>query len=151
MNGDNLPLITSDTCLCDEQDLVPDSANFLNSSYFDEIYHVRTAWEHLNDIWPYEISHPPLGKEIISLGILLFGMTPFGWRFCGTLSGVLMLPLMYLFVKRMLGSCRVAVLSTVLLAAGFMHYVQTRIATVDSFAVLFILLMFYFMYGWLST
>ena len=151
VNGDNLPLITSDTCLCDEQDLVPDSANFLNSSYFDEIYHVRTAWEHLNDIWPYEISHPPLGKEIISLGILLFGMTPFGWRFCGTLSGVLMLPLMYLFVKRMLGSCRVAVLSAILLAAGFMHYVQTRIATVDSFAVLFILLMFYFMYGWLST
>ena len=151
VNGENLPLITSDKSLCDEQDFVPDSPNYLNSSYFDEIYHVRTAWEHLNGVWPYEISHPPLGKEIISLGILLFGMTPFGWRFCGTLSGVLMLPMMYLFVRRMLGSGRVAVLSTILLSAGFMHYVQTRIATVDSFAVLFILLMFYFMYGWLSS
>lgn len=151
VNGDKLPLITSEKLLCDEQDLVPVSSNFLNSSYFDEIYHVRTAWEHMNDIWPYEISHPPLGKEIISLGILFFGMTPFGWRFCGTMSGVLMLPLMYLFVRRIVGSRRVALLSTVLLAAGFMHYVQTRIATVDSFAVLFILLMFYYMYGWLST
>ena len=150
-DGTRLPFHTDVKLLCDEPDTVPTASDFLNSSYFDEIYHVRTAWEHLNGIWPYEISHPPLGKELISLGILIFGMTPFGWRFSGTLIGVLMIPVMYLFVKRLFSSGRIAVLSSVLLASGFMHYVQTRIATIDSFAVFFILLMYYFMYGWLST
>mgnify|MGYP007025237109 CR=1 FL=1 len=36
------------------------------------------------------MSHPPLGKLIISIGIAMFGMVPFGWRFMGTLFGVLM-------------------------------------------------------------
>ena len=141
--------VSSIPALTDEATCVPEAMDYTNSSYFDEIYHARTAWEHLKGIWPYEISHPPLGKEILSLGILLFGMTPFGWRFSGTLIGVLMLPLMYLFLKRLFGQGRVPVLGTVLLAAGFMHYVQTRIATVDSYAVFFILLMYYFMFGWL--
>ena len=126
-------------------------SDFLNSSYFDEIYHASTAWEHLHGIWPYEISHPPLGKEILSLGILLFGMTPFGWRFSGTLVGILMLPAMYRFLKRLFGTGRVPVLGTALLASGFLHYVQTRIATVDSYAVFFILLMYDAMYAWLSS
>lgn len=151
-NSEGRPLTfqSSEILLCDEQDMVPECSNYYNSSYFDEIYHVRTAWEHLHGIWPYEISHPPLGKELISLGILLFGMTPFGWRFSGTLAGIMMIPLMYLFVKTLFRSGRIAVLSCILLASGFMHYVQTRIATVDSFAVLFILCMFLFMYRWVT-
>ena len=73
--------------LCDEADTVPASSTYYNSSYFDEIYHARTAYEHLRGVYPYEVSHPPLGKEILSLGIRLFGMTPLGWRFMGTLFG----------------------------------------------------------------
>ena len=145
-----LPVLSSIEQLNDEQAVAAAASSYRNSTYFDEIYHVRTAWEHLNGIWPYEISHPPLGKELIALGIMLFGMTPFGWRFSGTVAGVLMLPVMYHMLRRLFGSRRVAIFGTVLLASGFMHYVQTRIATVDSFAVLFILLMYDQMYGWLS-
>ena len=148
--GRPIAAVSSIPALADEAHCVPEAMDYKNSSYFDEIYHARTAWEHLKGIWPYEISHPPLGKEILALGILLFGMTPFGWRFSGTCIGVLMLPVMYLFLKRLYGRGRVPVLGTVLLAAGFMHYVQTRIATVDSYAVFFILLMYYFMFGWLQ-
>ena len=148
--GNAVPATSSIPELTDEGTLVPPASDFLNSSYFDEIYHARTAWEHLHGIWPYEISHPPLGKEILSLGILLFGMTPFGWRFSGTLVGILMLPAMYRFLKRLFGTGRVPVLGTALLASGFLHYVQTRIATVDSYAVLFILLMYDAMYAWLA-
>ena len=144
--GNAIAAVSSIPELTDEGMLVPSASDFLNSTYFDEIYHARTAWEHLHGIWPYEISHPPLGKEILSLGILLFGMTPFGWRFSGTLFGILMLPAMYRFLKRLYGTGRVPVLGTVLLAAGFLHYVQTRIATIDSYAVFFILLMTLFMY-----
>lgn len=150
-DGKLLPAACSIPELCDEAGLIPASSNYMNSSYFDEIYHARTAWEHLHSIWPYEISHPPLGKEILALGILLFGMTPFGWRFSGTVMGILMLPVMYFFLQRVIGGRRIPTLGTILLASGFMHYAQTRIATIDSYAVFFIMLMFLFMYAWLSS
>ncbi len=143
-------LQSEETALCDEQDLVPEKQNFLNSSYFDEIYHARTAWEHLNRVYPYEITHPPLGKLIISLGISLFGMTPFGWRFSGTLFGVLMLPVLYVFAKKLFGGRWTPAACTVLMATDFMHFVQTRIATIDVYAVFFILLMYLFMYLFVS-
>ena len=73
-------------------------------------------------------------------------MTPFGWRFSGTFFGVLMLPLMYVFLKKLFGSRTVSAAGTMVFAADFMHFVQTRIATIDTYAVFFILLMYLFMY-----
>ena len=152
LNGDGDPIAVSCNIpqLCDEADTVPLSQSFQNSSYFDEIYHARTAWEHLNSVWPYEITHPPLGKEIMGLGIRLFGMTPFGWRFSGTFFGTLMLPLLYVFLKKLFGGQLLPSLGTLLFASDFMHYVQTRIATIDTYSVFFILLMYLFLWIWLS-
>ena len=142
--GENAALLT------DEQHLVPAQESFLNSTYFDEIYHARTAWEHLNGVYPYEVSHPPLGKLIISLGMLLFGTTPFGWRFMGTLFGALMLPVIYIFAKKIFGGRAVPTACTALLATDFMHFVQTRIATIDTYGVFFIMLMYLFIYLYIS-
>lgn len=136
--------------LFDEQDTVPEYQHYTNSTYFDEIYHARTAFENLEGIYPYEISHPPLGKLIIAIGISLFGMTPFGWRFSGTLIGVLMLPVMYALLKRMFSSVRVCACATAIFAFDFMHFTQTRIATIDSYSVFFILLMYLFMYMYIT-
>ncbi len=146
-----VPLSSSASpALCDEQNIDGSVQNYMNSSYFDEVYHARTAWEHLNAVPPYEISHPPLGKIIISIGISLFGMTPFGWRFSGTMIGVLMLPVMYVFLKKLFGGRAVPAAGTVVFAADFMHFTQTRIATIDSYSVFFILLMYLFMYLFLT-
>ena len=145
-SGETVPLTGGEPALTDEQTTCPKEQTFMNSSYFDEIYHARTAWEHLNGVYPYEITHPPLGKIILSWGIALFGMTPFGWRFSGTLFGVLMLPVMYVFLKKLFGSRTVSAAGTLAFAADFMHFVQTRIATIDTYAVFFILLMYLFMY-----
>ncbi|MBR1456821.1 MAG: glycosyltransferase family 39 protein [Oscillospiraceae bacterium] len=147
--GEPIPVRSSIPELCDEQDTVPAAQSFMNSTYFDEIYHARTAWEHLHGVWPYEISHPPLGKLIMSLGITLFGMTPFGWRFMGTLFGALMLPVLYVFLKKLFGGAAAPTLGTILLASDFMHFTQTRIATIDTYAVFFILLMYLCMYLYL--
>lgn len=144
------PMSCSLPPLCDEQELACSEQDYMNSSYFDEIYHARTAWEHLNEVEPYEITHPPLGKLIISLGISLFGMTPFGWRFSGTLFGVLMLPVMYIFIKKLFGGRLVPAAGTLVFATDFMHFVQTRIATIDTYSVFFILLMYLFMYLYVS-
>lgn len=136
--------------LFDEQDTVPEYQHYINSTYFDEIYHARTAFENLEGVYPYEISHPPLGKLIIAIGISLFGMTPFGWRFSGALIGVLMLPVMYMLLKRMFASTRICACATAIFAFDFMHFAQTRIATIDSYAVFFILLMYLFMYMYIT-
>ena len=137
--------------LFDEQGLVPDIPTYMNSMYFDEIYHGRTAYEHLRGVYPYETTHPPLGKEIIALSIRTFGMTPFGWRFPGAVFGVLMLIVLYIFIKNLFGKTAVAVCGTLLLGFDFMRFVQTRIATIDTFGVFFILLSYYFMYRYIST
>lgn len=137
--------------LFDERGLWTAKATYMNSTYFDEIYHPRTALEHLNNVYPYEVSHPPLGKLILSIGISLFGMVPFGWRFMGTLFGVLMLPILYIFLKNLFGRTSVATCGTCLFAFDFMHLVQTRIATIDTYGVFFILVSYYFMYRWLAV
>ena len=136
--------------LVDEFDKFPDDLSYLTGTYFDEIYHARTAYEHIVGMWPYEISHPPLGKVLMGVGIRLFGMNPFGYRCMGTLAGVLMLPFLYLLAKRMLKNTMGAFTATTVFAFDFMHFVQTRIATIDSYAVLFIVAMYYFMYCFVS-
>lgn len=134
------------TQLSDEQDLVPSYPTFRNGTYFDEIYHARTAYEFNHDLPIYENTHPQLGKLLMAFGIKLFGMTPFGYRCMGTLLGVLMLPILYLFIKRIFRSTFLSAVGTVLFAVDFMHFTQTRIATIDVYVVFFILLMYYFMY-----
>ncbi len=149
--SDSLTYSGGTAALFDEQDTIPESPGYLNSTYFDEIYHARTAYENVQNVYPYEITHPPLGKLIIAAGIKLFGMTPFGWRFSGTLFGAAMLPVIYMLLKRLFGGTAVPACCTVIFAFDFMHFVQTRIATIDTYAVFFILLMYLFMYIYLRT
>lgn len=148
LNGEPLPAGMEELFRVDG--LVPVKSTWHNSTYFDEIYHARTAKEHIDGIYPYEVTHPPLGKLILGIGIRIFGMTPFGWRFSGTLLGVLMLPMLYIFLKNMFGKTVVAACGTTLFAAEFMHLTQTRISTIDTYAVFFILGMYFFMYRYLT-
>ncbi|MBR6766448.1 MAG: phospholipid carrier-dependent glycosyltransferase [Clostridia bacterium] len=132
--------------LGDEQDTVAEYPSYFNSSYFDEIYHARTAYEHLHGMNAYEWTHPPLGKVTMMLGVALFGMNPFGWRFMGALVGVLMVPLMYLLVRQLTRSSKLSFIAMCLMALDSMHFTQTRIATIDSYAVFWIMLMYLFMF-----
>ncbi len=140
----NLCSLTFETgtpsALFDEQDLIPEESSQLNGFYFDEIYHARTAYESINGMSIYEISHPPMGKNFIALGILLFGMTGFGWRFAGVLFGVLMVPVIYWLTRRLTRNVKVAGFVALLLSFDFMRYSQSRIATIDTISAFFILL-----------
>ena len=55
--------MSSAALLIDEQDTVPDVPSYLNSMYFDEIYHARTGYEHAHAQHTYETTHPPLGMR----------------------------------------------------------------------------------------
>lgn len=138
-NGRLVP-VTGGGALFDEQTAVPDTISQLNSMYFDEIYHGRTGYEQLHKMPVYETTHPPLGKDLIMVGIALFGMTAFGWRFAGTLFGVLLVPLAWCFVRRLTRKPWAAVAASVLLALDFMRFSQSRLATIDVYGTFFILL-----------
>ena len=132
--------------LVDEPDMVPEMPSYMNGMYFDELYHGRTAYEHLHGLDPYENSHPPLGKVFIMLGIAVFGMNAFGWRIVGTLFGIAMVPIMYAYGRRLFKNSEYALVGAGLFAFDFMHFTQTRIATIDVYGVFFIILMYHYMY-----
>jgi hypothetical protein len=133
------------SALTDEQGVAPEKPSYMNGTYFDEIYHARTGFEYLHGLTALEWTHPPLGKIFIMLCVSAFGMTPFGWRFAGTMAGALMVPAMYLLAKQLFKKTRWAGLAAALLSLDMMHLTQTRIATIDSYPVLFIILMYWCM------
>lgn len=137
--------------LFDEQNLWPGTPTFYDQSMFDEVYHGRTAYEFLHGLPIYETTHPPLGKILISIGIALFGMNPFGWRIINVLCGSLMIPFAYLWGLRLTGRRRFGLLSAVLLMTGFSFFTLSRIATIDITVAFFFLAAFYFQYCFIST
>lgn len=130
----------------DEQHMMAKGKEFMSGTIFDEIYHPRTAYEFVHDMSVYEWTHPPLGKVIIGLGILIFGMVPFGWRIAGTVFGILMIPIIYMFARRVLKNKGIAAIVCLIFTFDFMHFTQTRIATIDTYVTFFIILMYYYMY-----
>lgn len=136
--------------LFDEAELIPERESYMNGTYFDEIYHARTGYEFSEGLNTYEWTHPPLGKVFIMLGILIFGMVPFGWRIAGTIFGIMMLPCIYIFAKKLFSKTWIATVTMLFFAFDFMHFAQTRIATIDVFVTLFIILMYYFMYLYIN-
>ena len=138
--------------LTDEQDTIPRSINYMNSSYFDEVYFARTAYEYINNLNIYEWTHPPLGKLIQAIPIKISNtMAPFYYRFMGNIAGILMIPIMYLLGKELFKKRKYAIASSLLILLDNFHFAQTRMGTVDSYLVLFIMLSFYFMFRFINN
>ena len=135
----------------DEKETFLGYNSLMTDMYFDEIYHARTAFEHINGWKPYEVTHPPLGKIIISAGIKVFGMNPFGWRISGVIFSALLLPVMYALGKQFFKKTKWAVLFTLLFALDGLHFVQGRIATIDTYPVFFSCLSMHFMVKFFKT
>jgi len=109
-----------------------------SSIVFDELYYAVTAYQYIHHAPLYATNHPPLGTLIIALGILIFGMNPFGWRIMAYLCGIIMIPLIYYFAKKIFKSNRVAIFAALLLMFDFMHFTINRYALIDSMVTLFI-------------
>src|SRR5581483_11166189 len=130
---------------------------------FDEIYYARAGEEYLKHIdvsgWgPFEFTHPPLTKLVITLSMMLFGGlhglgdTALGWRFLNVVVGALTVGVLYCFAKRLCGSTLFASLAALMLACDGFHYVQSRIATPEITVAFFSLLTLYAFYRlWLSA
>ncbi|MHC1567837.1 MAG: phospholipid carrier-dependent glycosyltransferase [Candidatus Syntropharchaeia archaeon] len=145
--------------LIDEQEKVEDPPSHMSGTYFDEIYFARTAYEYIHHLEPFEWTHPPLGKIIIALGMLAFGVNPFGWRIMEFLIGCLYIPVFYFFGKKLFKGKFGGFLCAFLITFESMHFVLSRIGMIDIFLTFFLTLMFYFFFlyydgfkkGWKSA
>lgn len=134
-----------------------------DSLVFDELYYVRDAVSQLvhgyPTVWPDNdpafggerarafgdqastIAHPPLGKWLIGAGVLLFGPdSGWGWRIAVAIAGVLTVALTMVLATRITGERMAAWCAGLLLALDGVHVVLTRVALLDGFLTLFIVL-----------
>ena len=135
--------------LFDEPTTMAERPSFLNSTYFDEIYHGRTAYEFIKGYPVYETTHPPLGKDILSLGILLFGMSPFGMRFSHALMGILLMAALFFLGRQVLATRFGAYATMALGCLDFMPLVESRYSTIDTTSVFFITVLSIFTFRYL--
>ncbi len=92
------------------------------------------------DNFSYEWTHPPLGKEIIAIGIWLFGDNPFGWRFTSWIFGGIGLFVIYRLALALTGRWLVGALAAGLLLVDGLYFVQSRTSMVDIHIAVFIML-----------
>ena len=86
--------------------------------------------------------HPPLGKQLISLGIHGFGNDPFGWRVGAAVAGMLTVGMVGLLAFLLFRNELWAAVAALLLATEHLHFVQSRIAMLDVFLAMFVVLGF---------
>nr|WP_230403900.1 phospholipid carrier-dependent glycosyltransferase [Microbacterium paulum] len=135
---------------------------------FDETYYVKDAWSQWNlgyaATWPEGadarfaagetdiftttasfVVHPPLGKYLIGVGMWLFGPdNSFGWRISTALAGTALVLVLFLLAKTLTNSTVFASVAAFLLAIDGLGIVMSRVALLDVFLALFILLAFWF-------
>lgn len=101
--------------------------------FFDEVHYLpaaRTLWALSH---PVNTEHPLLGKELIGLGMRLFGDGPLGWRIMPLLFGTLGLFAAMRALWFASSSRFASIAGGILLATDFLWFVMSRIAMLDVF------------------
>lgn len=135
---------------------------------FDETYYVKDAWTLIangyESAWPeganedFErgdtevfsddpayVVHPPLGKWMLGLGMLLFGAdSAIWWRAATALAGVVAVFAMTMVGRILFRSTTLAVIAGLLLAIDGNAIVMSRVGLLDTWLMLFGLLGFWF-------
>lgn len=116
-----------------------------STPYFDEIHYLPAAREFLN-AWAgvdgvYDNrEHPLLGKELIALGMHLFGDGPLGWRIMSLVAGTIAVGAGMRALWHAVEDRFATVAFGVLLVTGFHLFIHARIAMLDIFMVAFLAL-----------
>lgn len=105
---------------------------------FDETHYVPAARTLLSLARPVNIEHPLLGKELIALGILLFGDNALGWRALSTVAGTAVIAGVFAILWLGTGRLRTAVVGALCALLNFTIFVQARIGMLDGFMASFV-------------
>jgi dolichyl-phosphate-mannose-protein mannosyltransferase len=118
---------------------------------FDEVYYARDGcWYAGIDYRTCELDadverswvHPPLGKMLIAVGIDAFGYRSFGWRVGSAAAGTATVALVGALAFLLFGSALWAGVAALLAGTEHLLFVQSRIAMLDVFLTMFVVLGF---------
>jgi dolichyl-phosphate-mannose-protein mannosyltransferase len=107
--------------------------------FFDETHYVPAAQALLDLSAPRNVEHPLLGKELIALGMWLFGDNPWGWRLIPSLAATSTVVAGFSFLWLLTKSMRPAVIGALLILFNQMVFIQGRIAMLDVFLGAFLM------------
>ncbi|RJY08079.1 phospholipid carrier-dependent glycosyltransferase [Aurantiacibacter aquimixticola] len=115
--------------------------------YFDEIHYLPAARAVLELDVAMNVEHPPLAKQVIALGIWLFGDGPFGWRFPSVMFGTLALFASMRAIWFVNRTRLASMLTGLFVGTNFLLFVHARIAMLDVFMVGFLMLALWMLAG----
>ena len=152
ISGDEIVETTKISTLNDEGEFVPTEITAMNSMIFDELCFGQTAYQYANKLEGYETVHPPLGKILQAVPIYITGkMSPFTWRFMGTVAGIIIVIVVYYLALEIFKKKYFANIAVALISLSSLHFIQTRVGTVDSHLCLFTVLSFLFMFKFINN
>lgn len=116
---------------------------------FDEVHYLPAAREWLTLLGDnpgryINPEHPPLGKQIIALGIYLFGDNPLGWRIMSLVFGMVAAGAAMRALWHASQDRAATIMFGILLVTGFHLFVHARIAILDIFMAAFLALAAWF-------
>jgi predicted membrane-bound dolichyl-phosphate-mannose-protein mannosyltransferase len=91
--------------------------------------------------------HPPLAKLLIALSMQILGNNGYGWRIPSVIFGSVGVLVFYLLMKKIATYKMVPLVATFLFSFDNLVFVQSRIATLDIFALTFMLLGLYWYFS----
>ena len=115
---------------------------------FDEKHYVPQSWQMarswdnpliggIEDNPGYGlVVHPPLGKQLESFGMIIFGYTPWGWRIISALCAVAVVLLIAAIARRLSRSDLVGLLAGILALSDGILFVTSRSGMLDNFQTL---------------
>ncbi|MEW4447598.1 glycosyltransferase family 39 protein [Qipengyuania sp. JC766] len=111
--------------------------NIPSTPYFDEVHYLPAAREMFGEWMWKNREHPMLGKQLLALGMAIFGDNAWGWRIMPVLFGTLAVFAGTRAMWHARGSAFASIAFGILLATGFHLFVHARIAMLDIFMVAF--------------
>jgi dolichyl-phosphate-mannose-protein mannosyltransferase len=109
-----------------------------STSFYDEDYYIPAAKTFLTGAPYTNPEAPPLGKELVAVGIKGAGDNPLGWRVAGAVCGALTLPAIFLWTFLLSRDFQAACIAAALTIFNNFLFVMSRVAMMDAFLVFFL-------------
>lgn len=115
---------------------------------FDELSYVNAARALIHggpgvqmdpNEWRHWGWHPPLGKELMAVSMMVCGDNPFGWRFASAVAGAIAVASTLLLTYLLLDTLSLAVLASVLILLNNFTFVLSRVAMAEAFILMFVM------------